>query len=270
MGECAANPGLGADGYRLALESDAVKTPERLFRLRLLTFWHSNHRNRNPRKKKVRQKVPWETMNVEALLEMRLQRFAEGHDAADAIATAEIHRELGAFRDCLAWLDKVEAVEGIAPYIEKIGELARAAEVRVERVEAPFAPDDRKRAEPLLRILRKLREEEEQVVSSPRPGGSELPVVLVTSSRPAPYPGVEYVAYFEAALHESAPQLLDMMRFAQRIGSCLSLSSETRPFAGMKSAVALGTLTESEASEFKRLFSPDIESSDPDPMNTSS
>ncbi len=151
--------GLGTEGYRLALGSDVVATPERLFRLRLLTYWNSNHRNRNQRRKKVRQKVPWETQNLKALLEMRLQRFAEGHDAADAIAIAEMHRELGAFQECLEWLERVEDVEGIAPFVEKIRELAKEESVCVEWVRgASFAPDDRKEAERMIRMLRRSRE----------------------------------------------------------------------------------------------------------------
>ena len=134
---------LGAAEYRAALSSDAESSPERLFRLRLLTFWRSNHRNRNPRRKKIRGKEPWETANLRELLALRVARFDKGADAADAIAIAEMYRELGDFSRCLEWTNRVEDVKGIAPFVTKIGELARGQDVAVAAVHAPFAPDDR-------------------------------------------------------------------------------------------------------------------------------
>ena len=88
-------------------------------------------------------------------------------------------------------------------------------------------------------------------------------VTIVVPTRASPEEGVGYSAYYREELREGDPRLAEMTAFARRIGAGLELSLDGRPFIDMVCNVDLGILTEAEAAEFKRLFSPDLESAIP-------
>ena len=88
-------------------------------------------------------------------------------------------------------------------------------------------------------------------------------MTLVAPTRADPEQGVEYSAHFLRMIGEGDPGLKEMASFALRVGARLELLPGGFPAFGMACTVALGILTEVEAAEFRRLFSPDMESAIP-------
>ena len=95
-------------------------------------------------------------------------------------------------------------------------------------------------------------------------GRERVPTVtLVAPTRTDPEEGVDYSAHFKGMIGEGDPRLKEMMAFARRVGVGLELLPDGFPAFGMACTVALGILTDAEAAEFGRLFSPDMESAIP-------
>ena len=95
-------------------------------------------------------------------------------------------------------------------------------------------------------------------------GRESVPTVtLVLPTRADPEQGVDYSAHFKGMIGEGDPRLKEMMAFARRSWVGLELLPDGFPAFGMACTVALGILTDSEAAEFGRLFSPDMESAIP-------
>jgi hypothetical protein len=85
-------------------------------------------------------------------------------------------------------------------------------------------------------------------------------VTFVVPIRPDPEVGVHYVAFFRKEFRDFDPRLKEMMVFARRIGTRLDFCPSGHPFRDMVCHLDLGILSEAEAAEFGRLFSPDCES----------
>ena len=95
-------------------------------------------------------------------------------------------------------------------------------------------------------------------------GRERVPIVtLVPPVRADPEQGVDYSAHFKEMIGGGDPRLEQMRSFALRLGAGLDLLPDGFPAFGMACTVALGILTDSEAAEFGRLFSPDMESAIP-------
>lgn len=95
-------------------------------------------------------------------------------------------------------------------------------------------------------------------------GRERVPAVtLVVPTRTNPEQGVAYSAHFRELIRKGDPRLAEMTAFARHAGVGLELLPDGLPAFGMTCTVALGVLTEAEAAEFGRLFSPDMESAIP-------
>lgn len=70
--------GYGLDLLYEMIAAGAATTTERELTLRTFAFWGSSHRNRNPRRKKERQKTPTDRRNMLALLDLSRRRFEAG------------------------------------------------------------------------------------------------------------------------------------------------------------------------------------------------
>ena len=88
-------------------------------------------------------------------------------------------------------------------------------------------------------------------------------VTIVEPTRAFPLEGVGYSAYYREELWEGDPRLAEMTAIARRIRTRFDLGLDGRPFIDMACQVDRGVLTEAEAAEFARLFSPDMESAIP-------
>jgi hypothetical protein len=123
--------GLDLDGLLEAVEANAADTPDRERSLRLLALRASSHRNRNPRRKKDRQKTPAERRNMAALLALCARRFEEMGDPEDLLVCAEVRRQSGDHGRALALLARVDVWPGeLRPFAETIGRAATAASRR--------------------------------------------------------------------------------------------------------------------------------------------
>lgn len=98
---------LGLEGALAALASGAADTPERELALRLYAFWRSSDRNRNWRKKKVRQKTPGDRTNADALRAILARACAERGCPAHALLLAELERQMGRFAEAARWLERI-------------------------------------------------------------------------------------------------------------------------------------------------------------------
>jgi hypothetical protein len=139
-------------GYDLELLYEMIAagvatTAERELRLRTLAFWRSSDRNRNPRRKKERQKTLADRRNMLALLDLRRRRFADLHEAEDGLVCAEIERQFGNFESALTWLNQTAVPEPCARWATEVrarperGDRAVGWVKPMPRTEAPIDYD---------------------------------------------------------------------------------------------------------------------------------
>lgn len=110
---------LSLDACLEALEAGIADTEEREYALRTLAWWRSSDRNRNWRKKKVRQKTPADRGNMDALRQALERRFEAGGHPSHALLLVELERQLGRLPEAMGWLEHAAAgVEALPKPVE--------------------------------------------------------------------------------------------------------------------------------------------------------
>jgi hypothetical protein len=205
--------------------------------LRTHAFWGSSQKNRNWRRKKTRQKTPFDKRNMVALLALHTRCFESAGDPVDAIAAAELERQSGNFEACLAWLGRVKVTGWPEERGRIIRERAEASDIAVANVPRQ-GREGRRRPEPARELL-------------------------VKGTRTLSDGAVSYSAYFPSTVDREGVAFHAMVEFGRVVGAAVVVVDDGKPFVGMAFHLEIEPLTDEEVEGFRKRFTPPFDSAIP-------